>query len=200
MTRFDYPPGATPLDPDEAAGLIPSHISTQSQLNEWEQMNILEGMDWARRQSKRELLDEGFVRDLHKRMFGRTWRWAGQFRRTDKNIGVDWLHVPVRLHDLLENVKVQFDSAIDPLEQIVLRFHHRLVSIHAFANGNGRHARVMADLLMHRKGRMEFTWGRDTLVNAGDARSAYLTALRAADNHDYQPLFAFACDRDNGCA
>ncbi len=87
--NFFYPPGATPLDPDEAAGLIPTHISTQADLNAWEQLNIAQGDQWAARQTKRELLDEGFVRDLHKQMFDKTWRWAGSFRNSNKNIGVD---------------------------------------------------------------------------------------------------------------
>ena len=98
--EFFYPPGATPLDPDEAAGLIPIHITTQSDLNAWEQMNIVQGDAWAAKQTKRELLEEGFIRDLHNKMFGNTWRWAGTFRNSNKNLGVDWTQVSVKLREL----------------------------------------------------------------------------------------------------
>lgn len=192
MIGIDYPPGATPLDPDEAAGLIPEHIRTQGELDEWEQANIIDGLYWARRQRRYEILEETFVRELHRRMFGSTWRWAGTFRKSDKNIGVDWRYIPMRLRDLLEDVKVQLAHADEAVDEIVLRFHHKLVCIHPFANGNGRHARVMADLLVERLGKSPFSWGRTSLVVPGEARHAYLEALRAADQRDYGLLFQFA--------
>lgn len=194
MTGLVYPPGATPLDPDEANGLIPEHIRTQAELDAWEQANILEGLRWAQKQRRRELLDEAFVRELHRRMFGSTWRWAGTYRKTDKNIGVDWRYIPMRLRDLLEDLKVQLAHAHDPVEETILKFHHRLVCIHPFANGNGRHARVMADLLMKRAGRPPFSWGRSSLVAAGEVRDAYIEALRAADQRDYRLLYRFASE------
>lgn len=189
---FHYAPGATPLDPDEAAGLIPSHITTQGELNEWEQTNILEGLQWLRRQKKKELLDEGFLRELHRRMFGQTWKWAGSFRQTDKNIGVDWRQIPVQLRHLLDDVKAQIEYASYPPDEIALRFHHRLVWIHPFANGNGRHARLAADFLIQKLGGPSFTWGGRSLVAAGDKRAAYLNALRAADGRDHHALMQFA--------
>jgi Fic-DOC domain mobile mystery protein B len=192
VIEFRYAPGATPLDPDEAAGLIPRHIATQGELNEWEQANILEGLQWARRQSKRELLDEAFLRDLHRRMFGKTWKWAGKFRQTGKNIGVDWLQIQVQLRQLLDDVKAQIEYGSYPPDAIALRFHHRLVWIHAFANGNGRHARLAADLMIQKLGEPTFTWGGQSLVEASENRQRYLSALRAADGGDYQPLLTFA--------
>lgn len=192
MKHLEYPPGATPLDPDEASGLIPDHIRTQSELDAWEQANIIEGLGWARRQKRRELLEEEFVRELHRRMFGSTWRWAGTFRKTDKNIGVDWRYISIRLRDLLEDMKVQLAHAQEPADETILKFHHRLVCIHPFANGNGRHARVMADLLVERVGGISFSWGRTSLVAASNVRDAYLDALRAADQRDYSLLFRFA--------
>lgn len=186
------PDGTTPIDPDEAQGLIPSHIRTQTELDAWEQTNIIDGLAWAERQSRRELLDDSFVRELHRRMFGATWRWAGSYRKSDKNIGVDWRHIPVRLRDLLEDIKVQLADLREPIDQTILRFHHRLVAIHPFANGNGRHARVMADLLAHRQGRPAFSWGRNLLNSASEIRDEYLAALRSADQRDYLPLFRFA--------
>lgn len=187
-----YSPEATPLDPDEAAGLIPTHITTQGDLNEWEQANILQGLRWALRQKTRDLLDEAFLRELHRRMLGQTWRWAGEFRRSDKSIGVDWQQIQVQLRDLLRDVKVQIEFAAYPADEIVLRFHHRLVWIHPFTNGNGRHARLAADLLISRLGNEVFSWGGESLVSISAKRENYLVALRAADVRDYAPLLRFA--------
>ena len=195
MTPADPSDGATPLDPDESAGLIPRHISTQAQLNEWEQANILDGVQWALRQVRRELLDEQFLRQLHQRMFGRTWHWAGQYRQSDKNIGVDHRQIQVRLRDLLEDVRTQIGYRAYGADELALRFHHRLVWIHPFANGNGRHARLAADLLVARLGQPAFTWGGASLVAAGDVRQAYLAALRSADGRDLDPLLRFARSR-----
>ena len=189
--NLDYPPGATPLDADELASLIPGHITTQGELNEWEQLNILQGETWARKQRK-GILDESFVRQLHRQMFGETWRWAGEFRKSDKNIGVDWLKIGVELRQLLDDVRYQIDHATYPPDEIAVRFHHRLVSIHPFPNGNGRHARLMADLLAEQLGRPRFTWGSSSLADASETRRNYIAALQAADARDYAPLIAFA--------
>jgi len=189
--ELDYPPGATPLDADERASLIPGHIATQGDLNEWEQLNILQGERRARSQ-RREILDEQFLRRLHREMFGETWRWAGRFRTSDKNIGVDWLRIGVEVKNLLDDVRYQLEHGGIPADEIAIRFHHRLVAIHPFPNGNGRHARLMADLLAERLGRPRFTWGSASLVDANDARQRYIAALRAADSRDIAPLLAFA--------
>ncbi|MBP7081600.1 MAG: mobile mystery protein B [Rhodocyclaceae bacterium] len=189
--NLEYPPGATPLDADERASLIPGHITNQRELNEWEQLNILQGEAWAGKQRK-EILSEGFVRNLHKQMFGDTWRWAGQFRKSDKNIGVDWLKISVELRKLLGDVAAQIEHTSYPPDEVAARFHHRLVAIHPFPNGNGRHARLMADLLAERLGQSRFTWGSRSLVDASATRQAYITALQAADARNYTPLLVFA--------
>lgn len=193
--NIEYPPGATPLDADELASLIPGHITTQGELNEWEQLNIVQGESWARKQRK-EILNEAFVRQLHKQMFGETWQWAGSFRKSDKNIGVDWLRVGVELKNLLDDVRFQIEHASYAPDEIAVRFHHRLVVIHPFPNGNGRHARMMADLLAVRLGQPRFTWGSRSLtdaclINATDTRHRYIAALQAADARDYVPLLVF---------
>ena len=189
--NLDYPPGATPLDADEFASLIPGHLTTQAELNEWEQLNIVEGDKWAHKQRK-DILSENFLRQLHRQMFGETWRWAGDFRKSDKNIGVDWLHVGVELKKLLDDVRYQIELHTFPADEIAVRFHHRLVVIHPFPNGNGRHARMMADLLVERLGRPRFSWGSQRLVEANDTRKSYIAALQAADARDIAPLLAFA--------
>ena len=192
--EFHYAPGATPLDPDEAAGLVPTLITTQGDLNAWEQANILQGDRWAGRQKKRDLLDEGFVRELHKKMFDQTWQWAGTFRKSNKNIGVDWPQISMKLRDLLDNTRYQIEHQVFDPDEIVVRFHHQLVWIHAFPNGNGRHARLMADILTMRLGLPRMTWGGDTvaLTSVGAVRETYLTALRAADRGQLENLIEFA--------
>lgn len=189
--NLDCPSGATPLDADELASLIPDHITTQGELNEWEQLNIVHGEDWARKQHK-EILNEAFLRQLHKQMFGETWRWAGAFRKSDKNIGVDWLKIGVELKKLLDDAHYQIEHASYPPDEIAVRLHHRLVAIHPFPNGNGRHARLMADSLMERLGQARFTWGSRNLVDTSATRQAYICALQAADARNYAPLLAFA--------
>lgn len=188
--ELDSPPGATPLDADELGSLIPGHITTQGELNEWEQLNIVHGENWARRQRK-EIHNEAFVHQLHKQMFGETWKWAGEFRKSDKNIGVHWLMIGVELKKLLDDTHYQVAHASYPPDEIAVRFHHRLVAIHPFPNGNGRHARLMADLLVERLGQPRFTWGSRSLVDASDTRQRYIAALQAADARDISPLLDF---------
>lgn len=188
--NLDYPAGATPLDPDEAAGLIPAHITTMGQLNDWEAQNIVQAELWLRGR-RRNLLSPEFVRLLHKRMFSETWKWAGKFRNTEKSIGIDPAHIQARTHDLLEDIKAQLQYKSYPLDEIAARFHHRLVSIHPFANGNGRHARLMADLMLEEHGAPRFSWGQNSIANAVTAREQYIAALRAADGKNYQPLLNF---------
>jgi len=192
--EFQYAVGATPLDPDEAVGLVPVHITTQADLNAWEQVNIALGERWGVRQKRRELLHEGFVRDLHRQMFDKTWQWAGTFRRSNKNIGVDWTQVAARLRDLLDNTRYQIDNHVFNEDEVAVRFHHQLVWIHAFPNGNGRHARLMADLLIMRLGRPRLTWGGASaaLTSVGELRERYLQALRAADQGQIDGLIEFA--------
>lgn len=188
---IEYPPGATPLDPDEAEGLIPEHIHTHGELNEWEQENIVEGETWAFARRRKNILTPEFVDELHKRMFGRTWRWAGEHRTTEKNIGMDPARIAVELKKLCEDVAAQIEHRAYPLDEIAARFHHRLVSIHPYPNGNGRHARTMADLLLVGNGAPRFSWGAGDLVHEGEVRNRYIAALQAADRRNYEPLLQF---------
>ena len=189
--NFNYPPGATPLDPDEAAGLIPAHITTQRQLNEWELANIVEGERWAFSRKRGDLLSVQFVKRLHKQMFGSTWRWAGIFRSTEKNIGMDPAQIATEIKKLCDDVVYQIEHKSYPLDEIAVRFHHRLTWIHPFPNGNGRHARLMTDLLLKQNGSKPFNWGNSDLVVPGEVRDRYIAALRAADGRDYALLFNF---------
>ena len=191
--QFEYPIGATPIDVDEAVGLIPTHICTQADLNAWEELNIIEGANWIFRQKILQKLDEGLVRELHRRMFNQTWSWAGTFRKSGKSIGVDWTQIAVALKNLLDNTRYQIENKTMPIDEIVVRFHHQLVLIHAFPNGNGRHARLIADALIINLGGEKFSWGSNSSNTTPSlTRQRYLLALRAADNHDVVPLLEFA--------
>jgi Fic-DOC domain mobile mystery protein B len=188
---LEYPAGATPLDPNELEGLIPRHLATQQDLNEWEQNNILPARTWLYARVRPNVLSEQFNCDLHRRMFGNTWRWAGQFRQSEKNIGAPWPQVPTRLRQLFENTRFRLDLEGTHVDEEVAHFHHRLVLIHAFANGNGRHARLMADALLRERRQIPFTWGRVSLVDAGEVRERYIGALRDADKGNIRPLLEF---------
>ncbi|ANP91690.1 mobile mystery protein B [Rhizobium beringeri] len=190
---FQEPEDATPLEPHEREGLLQTWITHRRDLNEAEQENIVEGAAWARRRvSLERMLSEDFMRTLHKRMFGDVWEWAGTFRTTERNIGVQAYCIGVELASLLSDVGYWVEHEAFPSDEIAIRFHHRLVAIHPFPNGNGRHARLAADLLIERLGGERFSWGGGTLADVGELRTRYVVALRAADNHDIAPLLEFA--------
>jgi Fic-DOC domain mobile mystery protein B len=181
---------ATELTPEEREGLIPSYITTRDELNEAEQANILEGQTWAFSR-KRAVLDEGFLKSLHRRMYGKVWDWAGTYRTTGKNIGVHAYRIGTDINHLIADVTYQIDHESFPPDEIAARFHHRLTLIHCYPNGNGRHARLATDLLLHNLGEEPFTWGQGSLVDPGTTRTVYIRALHAADKHDIAPLLAF---------
>ena len=183
---------ATPLTNDERNGLIPSWVTFRHELNEVEQANIAAGRIWAFRQQRRDLLQERFLKDLHKRMLGDVWSWAGKYRTTERNIGVPVWRIAPNLRDLLDDTRLWKEKAVYEPDELAVRFHHRLVSIHPFPNGNGRHARLMADLLLAQSGGERFTRGSKQLGPAGQTRTQYIEALRQADAHDVAALIEFA--------
>jgi Fic-DOC domain mobile mystery protein B len=182
---------ATPLTPEEREQLIPTYVTLRHELNEVEQIGIANADRWAFSR-RRDVLDEAFLRELHRRMFKDVWRWAGNFRQTARNIGVEAWRIGPDLRQLLNDVRFWMTHQSYGPDEIAVRFHHRLVSIHPFPNGNGRHARLAADLLAVHCGRERFTWGRANLVIPAETRRHYVAALRAADAHDLTPLLAFA--------
>jgi len=182
--------GATPLDPDEMEGLKFSHIDTRGELDQLEQQNIQEGYNWLSRQRKfTDFLTEEFLLALHLKLFGSVWSWAGSFRHTDKNIGVDHLYIGVELRSLLDDARYWIKNGVYGREEFAAYFHHRLVKIHPFPNGNGRHARIMTDVILEKVLDVApINWGTRTLVTDGEHRQTYIQALRAADSHDYRAL------------
>jgi Fic-DOC domain mobile mystery protein B len=188
---FEEPDDAKPLTPEERRELIPAHIAYRSELNEAEQENIGRAQDWALGR-RRDLLSEKFIKDLHRHMLGDVWRWAGRFRTSERNLGIAHYEIPVALRQLLDDTRAWIEHKVYSPDEIAVHFHHRLVRIHPFPNGNGRHARLMADLLVMSLGQERFSWGSANLQDAGAMRGRYTTALQAADNHEIGPLLAFA--------
>src|ERR1700733_2964862 len=189
--KFNYPLGATPLEHEELADLIPNHITTQEELNAWEERNILIAQQWAIR--KKEIVSLTFIKELHEHMFDKTWKWAGQFRKSEKNIGVHWPQISTKIKELCDDVQCQLDNSVFSKDEIAVRFHHRLVLIHPFPNGNGRHARLIADLLIMQQGNSRFSWGmHQNLYKATPIRTQYIESLRLADRGDYSKLLTFA--------
>jgi len=185
--------GNTPLSPEELADLIPN-LATREELNEWERENILLAREWATsdRTAPVQMVSDQYIRKLHEKMFNETWKWAGLYRLTEKNIGVPVHEIRERLMALLGDVRYWIENKTYSPDEIAVRFHHRLVYIHAFPNGNGRHARLIADVLVMKLGNAALTWGSANLVEEGAARTRYLEAIRAADHGDIQPLLQFA--------
>jgi len=188
---FDAAGHATPLSPDEIDGLIPTHITLRSELNELEQKNIGHADIWAFLR-KRNVLDDGFLRGLHRRMFNEVWRWSGEYRRTEKNLGVLPHLIQPGVYQIVGDMRVAPQHKAYGPDELALRLSHRLVCVHPFANGNGRWSRLVGDLMVVNQGGKRFSWGSADLQREGKDREKYIDALRAADNHDYAPLLKFA--------
>jgi len=192
---FEHAAGATPLDLNEVNGLIPGYISTQSELNLLEQENILEAKIWASSRIHKNVLTDTFLRDLHTRMFRNVWKWAGKYRKTDKSIGMAWQQVPMELKKLLDDVQFWIEHHTYSWDEVGARLHHRLVLVHPFPNGNGRHARLLTDAVLESYGNKSFSWGaqmaQGSLDKLGSLRSEYILALREADERRYDRLLRF---------
>ena len=192
---LDYINGQTPLDEEEKDGLLILTIATRGELDEFEQQNIEKAVQWILgRTFKSELFfTEDFVRMLHKRMYADIWAWAGEFRKTNKNIGVDKWKIPSDLKYLLDDAKYWHENNTYTQDEIAVRFKHRIVSIHCFPNGNGRHSRLLADIIIEKIYKQPvFSWGAANLSDEGDTRKSYLKAVKTADRGDYSLLLAFA--------
>lgn len=193
--EFDYKDGQTPLDEEEKEGLKIKSITTQGELDEFEQLNIEKAIEWTihTKFKLEKILTEKFVKGLHQKMYGDVWKWAGEFRKTEKNIGILWTQIEIELKNLLDDTKYWIENKTFPPEEIAIRFKHRIVSIHCFPNGNGRHSRIMADIIMESIfGNEIFSWHQSNMVKANETRNQYIKALREADKGNIKSLIEFA--------
>ena len=193
--ELKYDDGQTPLDEEEKEGIKIKSITTQGELDELEQLNIEKAVEWTihSKLKPEKILTEKFIKDLHKRMYGAVWKWAGKFRRTEKNIGIPSTQIGLQLKNLLDDTSYWIENKTFSPEEIAIRFKHRIVSIHCFPNGNGRHSRLMADIIMESIfGNEIFSWHQSSMVKANETRKLYIKALREADNGNVAPLIEFA--------
>lgn len=189
--KFVYPEGATPFNYDDIHNLIPQHITTQSQLNEWEQRNILKAEKWLFSFRKKNILTIDFLKKLHLKMFNETWTWAGKYREYQTNVGCVFFEIPAHLKILCDDVSFWLENNTFTEKEMAVRFHHRLVQIHPFPNGNGRYGRLATDAFLVSLKLKHFTWGRINLVEPSQTRGRYIKALREADQGNYEDLLSF---------
>lgn len=192
---FQYIEDQTPRCEEEKEGLLIKSITTRGELDELEQLNIEKAVEWTLNNKfvKEKILSEEFIKTVHKKMFGDVWKWAGTFRKSEKNIGIDWIKIGVELRILLDDTKFWIENKTYHPDEIAIRFKHRLVNIHCFPNGNGRHSRIMADIIIESVfGREVFTWHNSNLVKPDNARKEYIDSIRKADNGTIDPLLEFS--------
>ncbi len=192
---FNYEDGQTPLNEEEKDGLLVKSITTHNELNELEQLNIEVAILWILKTklNKDKILTEDFIKLLHKKMFENVWIWAGKFRKSEKNIGVNWININVDLKILLDDTTFWIENKTYTSDEIAIRFKHRLVNIHCFPNGNGRHSRIMADIISESIFKNEiFSWNNSNMVKADETRKKYINAIRDGDNGNINPLLKFA--------
>ncbi|MFV8325198.1 mobile mystery protein B [Flavobacterium sp. ZS1P14] len=193
--EFIYEDGQTPLSEEEKEGLLIKSITTHGELDEHEQLNIEEAIAWTMslKLKKDRILTEDFIKALHKKMLGKVWRWAGEFRRSEKKIGVKWINIGIDLRTLLGDTDYWIENKTYPPDEIAIRFKHRLVNIHCFPNGNGRHSRIMADIIIESIfGKDIFTWNHSNMVQANETRAKYIRSIREGDKGNIEPLINFA--------
>jgi len=193
--EFVYEDGQTPLNDEEKEGILIKSITTHGELDEHEQLNIEKAIEWiiGLKLEKERILTEEFIKTLHKKMLGKVWRWAGEFRRSEKNIGVKWINIGIDLRTLLDDTKFWIENKTFPPDEIAIRFKHRLVNIHCFPNGNGRHSRIMADIIIESVfGGTIFTWNHSNMVKANETRAEYIKSIREADKGNIERLINFA--------
>lgn len=193
---FEMPEGATPLDPDEIQGLLIDTISTQAELNFAEQQSIIESSKWIFETNHKNILTDQFFKNLHKKMFQSVWNWAGKYRTTNKNIGVDPYKIPIEIKKLCDDCEYWIQNNTYDWNEIAARFHHKVVWIHPFSNGNGRFSRILTDILLKRHKQSALTWGRNTFSkddfsSESALRTEYILSLREADNKKFQKLIQF---------
>ncbi len=196
MDIFEADDNSTPLTAEEKDGLKLKWITLRSELNEAEARNIAQAQVWLLSNKNKEVCSDTFLRDLHKKMFGDVWKWAGEYRITERNIGVAPYQIPMKLMQLFDDVRFWINNKTYSNREIAVRLHHKLVQIHPFPNGNGRVSRLMADIVLEKLEGKKLYWGNTNLVNVSEVRSNYIAALRKADAGDYTDLLSFTEEKN----
>jgi Fic-DOC domain mobile mystery protein B len=184
--------GHTELSEDDRHGLIPAYIATRGDLFDAEQRNIANALLRRRPPTPAQLLDEQYLRRLHRAMFREVWAWAGRYRTHETNIGIAPHRIATDVALMLGDARAWIEHDTYVPDELAVRFHHRLVAIHPFPNGNGRHGRVAADYLIRGLGGRAFSWGARSDLETPGLRLAYRRALEQADAGDVTALIDFA--------
>ncbi len=194
MNIFEIDDNSTPLTEEEKQQLKAKWITTRAELNDLETKCIAQAEIWLLK-NKKDILNEKFIKTLHKKMFGDIWKWAGTFRTSERNIGVAPYEIQPKLRILLNDTKFWIENKTYSEKEIALRFHHKLVLIHPFPNGNGRISRLMANLLMRNLKGKTLYWGSNNLTEISEIRKQYIEALKYADKSDYSKLLNFVSEQ-----
>ena len=195
MDIFEAEDNSTPLTAEEKNGLKLKWITLRSELNEAEAQNIAQAQLWLASNKKKDVCSDTFLRKLHKKMFCDVWIWAGEYRTTERNIGVAPYQIPMKLMQLFDDLIFWIDNKTYSNHEIAVRLHHKLVQIHPFPNGNGRVSRLMADLVLQKLEGKTLYWGDTNLVDVSEVRRKYIDALRKADAGDYTDLLNFTMEK-----
>jgi len=193
--KLDYIYGQTPISEEEKEGLLIKSITTRGELDEFEQQNIEKAIEWTltKKFTKEYILSEELIKELHRRMLNDVWEWAGKFRKTNKNLGVDKFEIRVEIRKLIDDCNFWIENKTFGEDEIAIRFKHRIVKIHPFPNGNGRHSRLLADIIVEKIfNKSVFSWGKDNISKPGDTRKKYINSLHQADNGNINSLIEFS--------
>ena len=188
---------ATDVTAHDRSGLLLSSSPAPSDedINQAELVGIVEATDWAKR-ARLNPKEVKFWQRLHEQMFGQVWDWAGVWRQHEPNIGVPPHNIQPKMKNLQDDLAFWLSDECDMIAlELISRFHHRLVYIHPFLNGNGRWGRLMTDVLAVRDlGLSPLTWaaGNDDLRDPDSAvRKKYIATIKAADTGDIHPLMDY---------
>jgi len=191
--HFEDPDADMPLEADEIKALIPGHITSRAQLNNWQQENILAAKLWGFKGLTKIVITPAFIVKLHEKMFYKTWTWAGKLRQQDNQRGEPWADIAQALTKLSEDSNCWLEEKAYELEELLARLHYRLVAIQAFFDGNGRHGRLLTDLLYYKLARKQFDWGKTLNEKPLVIRQRYHEALQAAEQGNLSPLLELMC-------
>ncbi|RLA29618.1 MAG: mobile mystery protein B [Gammaproteobacteria bacterium] len=164
-------------------------------INQAELVGIVEATDWAKK-TRLSPNEVKFWQRLHAQMFGQVWSWAGEWRQHEPNIGVPPQDIQPDMKNLQDDLAFWLSEKCDMAAlELIARFHHRLVYIHPFSNGNGRWGRLITDVLAARVlGMTPLTWargGHGLRDIESDERKKYIATIKAADKGEFGPLMEY---------
>ena len=178
--------GQTPID--DISGLK-LNITTQEELNRAEYENYKKAYQEYRLKKITPNLAPftfSWLCQVHFEMLGDVWEWAGEIRRSEKTIGFPCHKIGSSIHQLLDELQ-QWEKEKIPITEITVRLHFHLVTIHPFENGNGRWARLAANIYLRKNGVGFINWPAQ-MDEIKTFRPKYIEALKRAEKGNLDPL------------